>query len=322
MWWVGHLAVPCCGVAPEFEPRARTASDGTLRCPSCGHSYEVEGGIVHFAEASGYAESFGLQWDRFAATQVDHLNGTTISADRLREICGGDLAGFAGGVTYDAGCGAGRYTAVVAAQGARVIAADLGLAAVRACRRNTGGIADVICVHADTRRQPVAAGGVDSALSVGVYQHTPRPRDYLLGVASSVRPGGRLVLWGYERRPRTLLHPHRLLRPLTKRLPPERLLEAVERSAPTLLRVSDLLRSLPGGGVLARAVPVANYRGVLPLTEEQIREWAVLDTFDWLSPTYDRPMTWRAVAATLADQGFAVTRTLEDSVGLVATRAR
>lgn len=322
MWWVRHLAVPCCGVAPEFDADSDDPPAGTLRCPGCGRTYPVEDGVVRFATESGYAESFGLQWDRFAATQVDHLNGTHISEDRLRSICGGSLELFEDAVVYDAGCGAGRYTAVAGRSGARVIAADLGLAAVRACRRNTGEIENVICIHADARRAPVTPRGVDMALSIGVYQHTPSPPDYLTEVASTVREGGRLILWGYERRLKTLAHPHRVLRPLTRRMPPERLLPLVERAAPALLRASDRLRSLPGGSVLARAVPVANYRGSLPLDDEQLLEWAVLDTFDWLSPAYDRPMSWSAVARVLADQGFAVTRTLEDSVSLVATRER
>jgi hypothetical protein len=46
---------------------------------------------------------------------------------------------------------------------------------------------------------------------------------------------------------------------------------------------------------LSRLVPVANYRGILPLNDTQLSEWALLDTFDWFAPRYDRPQT----AATL-----------------------
>ena len=30
---------------------------------------------------------------------------------------------------------------------------------------------------------------------------------------------------------------------------------------------------------------------MLPLTEQQHEEWALLDTFDWLSPQHDNPQT-------------------------------
>ena len=31
---------------------------------------------------------------------------------------------------------------------------------------------------------------------------------------------------------------------------------------------------------------IADYRGILDLSEEQLKEWAILDTFDVLSPMY------------------------------------
>lgn len=36
-------------------------------------------------------------------------------------------------------------------------------------------------------------------------------------------------------------------------------------------------------------IPVANYVGTLPLSEQQQFEWSLLDTFDWLSPEFDNP---------------------------------
>jgi hypothetical protein len=38
-------------------------------------------------------------------------------------------------------------------------------------------------------------------------------------------------------------------------------------------------------------VPVADYTGIFPLSEQQLKEWALLDTFDMLSPTYDNPQS-------------------------------
>lgn len=65
---------------------------------------------------------------------------------------------------------------------------------------------------------------------------------------------------------------------------------------PILLPVSRALGRIPSvGKLLKRTIPVANYDGMLPLNETQLREWALLDTFDWLSPAYDNPQTnWSA----------------------------
>ncbi len=58
------------------------------------------------------------------------------------------------------------------------------------------------------------------------------------------------------------------------------------------------------GKLIKRAIPVANYDGILPLTENQLREWALLDTFDWLSPAYDNPQTAATVRRWFEDAGL------------------
>jgi hypothetical protein len=49
---------------------------------------------------------------------------------------------------------------------------------------------------------------------------------------------------------------------------------------------------------------VANYEGIYPLNERQLHEWAVLDTFDMLSPTYDRRRTARTLRSWFQRAGF------------------
>jgi len=315
-WWLRYLSVPCCGSIPILKDEPET-----LACEACDVTYPIEDGVIRFGRSSDYASSFGVEWSQFSETQIDHRNGTTISTDRLREIAGGSLQLFRGVVAYDSGCGSGRFSAVAVQHGARVIAADLSLAAVRACRRNTRDLEDVVCIHAAAERLPVQERSIDVVLSIGVYQHTPDPIVHVRHVASVVRPGGRFVFWGYERRLKSLAHPKYALRPFTRRLDPAKLLGLVRRTSPALLRLSDMARKLPGGLYLSRLVPVANYAGLLPLDEQQRLEWAVLDTFDWLSPRYDRPATYAQVSGELERGGFRVKRTLDDSIGLVGAFA-
>jgi SAM-dependent methyltransferase len=319
LWWLPYVSLPCCGDGDVGREQPDGPED-TLTCATCGRSYQMADGVLRLQQTSDYAESFAYQWSRFSHLQIDHLNGTTISADRLRVVSGGSLEFLEGAVVYDAGCGAGRYTAVAAAHGARVVAADLGLQAVQACRENTVDVGQIAWIHADSRRPPVRDFSVDVAFSIGVYQHTPDPLEYLRQVLRTVKPGGRVVVWGYERSARSLLHPRYVLRQLTTRVSRERLLRAVEYSAPGLLRVSNAVRRLPGGRALSRAVPIANYQGQLPLAEDQLMEWAVLDTFDWLSPRYDHPIAAAAVEALLVESGFEPVQVEVDGLGFVAVR--
>jgi hypothetical protein len=58
------------------------------------------------------------------------------------------------------------------------------------------------------------------------------------------------------------------------------------------------------GRKLKYLLPVANYDGVYGLSEAQLREWAVLDTFDMLSPEHDHPKSAGTVARWLEEAGL------------------
>jgi hypothetical protein len=107
-----------------------------------------------------------------------------------------------------------------------------------------------------------------------------------------VESGGRLCVDYYEKSLKSALLPRQWLRPVTTRMPRDRLFAALETLVPLMLPVSRALGRLPvAGSLLKRLVPVANYEGILQLNETQLREWALLDTFDWLAPEYDQPQT-------------------------------
>src|SRR5213078_2024511 len=91
----------------------------------------------------------------------------------------------------------------------------------------------------------------------------------------------------------------------TTRMRKERLFWALSRLVPLLLPISRAAAAVPGiGRHLKRAVPVANYAGELPLDARQLGEWALLDTFDWLSPAYDQPQTASTLSAWFGRAGF------------------
>jgi hypothetical protein len=85
----------------------------------------------------------------------------------------------------------------------------------------------------------------------------------------------------------------------------EQLLLLLEKYSDTLLRISGFLKNIPIiGKYLARLVPIADYSGILPLSQAQMREWAILDTFDWLTPAYDNPQTRKTINKWLLEFGF------------------
>ena len=72
-----------------------------------------------------------------------------------------------------------------------------------------------------------------------------------------------------------------------------------------MLRMSIFLSKIPLVGViLKRLLPVANYNKIYELSEQQLQEWALLDTFDMLSPKYDNPQTKKKMLKYMKESGI------------------
>jgi hypothetical protein len=90
---------------------------------------------------------------------------------------------------------------------------------------------------------------------------------------------------------------------------------------PFLFAVTEILFRIPVAHKLLRfAIPVANYVGVLPLDMRQRYRWALLDTFDMLSPAYDQPMTEPQLRAALPPSIGDLRRRETQGLNMVGTR--
>jgi SAM-dependent methyltransferase len=269
---------------------------GTLACGRCARRYAIADFVPRFAPGENYAEGFGLQWNRFRTTQLDSRTGRPISRDRFFRQTGWRPEDLAGRRVLDVGCGAGRFAEVALAAGAEVVAVDYS-AAVDACRANLGPHPRLDVVQADVYRLPFRPGVFDVVYCFGVLQHTPDARRAFLALPPLLMPAGRLAVDVYPRRPLNLLWPKYWLRPITKGLPPARLFGLVEAMVRVLWPVSLALGRVPCvGRKLRHALPIANYEGIHPLSPAQLREWALLDTFDMLAPAHDHPQSEATVA--------------------------
>src|SRR4030088_2241779 len=80
------LACPEC--RGSFAVDATTESgesieSGTLHCTSCRRTFPIVRHIPRFVPADTYASSFGFQWNKFRATQLDSRTGLPISRERF-----------------------------------------------------------------------------------------------------------------------------------------------------------------------------------------------------------------------------------------------
>ena len=154
-----------------------------------------------------------------------------------------------------------------------------------------------------------------------MLQHTPDVHRAFAALVEQIAPGGRIAVDLYPRLAANVLWPKDRLRPLTRRLPAERLFSLVSRMVNGLWPVSLALGPRAGRGrKLRHALPIANYEGLLPLDSRQLKEWAVLDTFDMLAPAHDHPQTVKTVTRWFEEARLADAEVFRD--GLVVGRGR
>jgi SAM-dependent methyltransferase len=271
---------------------------GELISESSDSVYPIVNFIPRFVSDDSYTASFGEQWNRYRRTQLDRFNGTTLSRDRLFEGTGWSPAELRGQRVLEAGCGAGRFTEVLLDAGANLCTLDYS-SAVDACWSNNGPHERLTLVQADIYRIPFAQDSFDKVFCYGVLQHTPDVKRAFMSLIPFLKSGGKLAVDLYRKSQWITRWTSKYwYRPITKRMSRDLLRRMVEWYIPRWIPIDNALQRVR---VLRYAVPAIvpcwNYTGMLPLTSEQIKSWAILDTFDALSPAYDSPQTAETLAA-------------------------
>jgi ubiquinone/menaquinone biosynthesis C-methylase UbiE/uncharacterized protein YbaR (Trm112 family) len=242
---------------------------GRLTCPH-GHSFDIVRGIPRFTASDGYAANFGFEWNLHNKTQLD----TAIkheSEDTFTQKTGFTREELRGKVVLDVGCGMGRFSEVASRWGATVVGIDL-TSAVDAAHANIGSRHNVNLAQADIFNLPFADNTFDYIFSIGVLHHTPDTKAAFDKLPRLVKPGGKVAVWVYSTSMRSWCWTSDIYRHLTTRLPKRALYALCHIAIPWYH-----LRKVPVVGRYARLLPVSTHPS---------REWRVLDTFDWYSPTY------------------------------------
>lgn len=292
---------------------AADGADGYLLSDDGGNRYFISAGVARFVDDDNYANNFGTQWNHFSKTQLDSYSRHPISADRFWSATNWVPKDLKGKWVLDAGCGAGRFAEIALDAGANVVAIDYS-SAVDACWSNLSHYPNLHVLQADIYALPFKDAVFDYVYSLGVLQHTPNVEQAFKALPRVLKPGGKITVDYYWKRFRTMCHAKYAFRPITTRMSQQRLFELLQRYTPAMLRTSQNLGKLPVvGRVLQRIVPVADYTGRFPLSDVQLTEWALLDTFDMLAPTYDNPQTQSTIAAWMTESGIDDVEVLHES---------
>ncbi len=254
--------------------------------------FPVINGIPRFVEEDNYADSFGFQWNLFDETQIDRNSKTTISADRFYKNTTWTNEVLKGKKFLEAGSGAGRFTEVILKTDADLYSIDYSNA-VEANWKNNGCKKDFFLSQANIYALPFKKEFFDYILCFGVIQHTPDVKASFFALIKFLKPGGEIAVDVYSKNWKTIFYTKYWIRPFTKRMNKNKLLSIINWYVPKWFPISSILLKIPfAGKFLAQVIPIANYTKQFPfLNKKQRVEWAMLDTFDMLSPTHDNPQS-------------------------------
>jgi hypothetical protein len=143
-----------------------------------------------------------------------------------------------------------------------------------------------------------------------VLQHTPDFKKSIKAMVDKLKPGGELVVDFYPINGWwTKIHSKYILRPYTKKMSHQKLLNLIERTASRLISLSSFFDRIGMGRFVNRFLPVCDIKGTMPrgLGKEELREWVILDTFDMFSPEHDHPQKISTVKKWFEEFGMDVT---------------
>jgi SAM-dependent methyltransferase len=247
------------------------------------------------ADQSRTKTAYGLQWDRFRILRPDEDRAT------FRNRTGLMASDLAGKAVLDGGCGMGRYLRIADELGPElVVGLDLS-AAVLAARELTADLPHVAIVRGDLLRLPLAPASFDHVYSIGVVDHTPDPRRAFLGLASLLKPGGRIAIWIYRRERPIVEWIMNVQRAISTRLPLALLMGLSRMTAP----VGGLKRRMMSSPWrLVERAGVALHLFTIGVSLHPDPEVRVCDTLDWYAPRYLSRHDKEEVADWFAEAGL------------------
>ncbi len=272
----------------DEQLKNRDVVTGALTCTECQSIFPITNGVARFVEAEDdYCDNFGFQWLKWKDIQIDRLAGHSLSETRFLNDSGWSPEWLENKLILDGGCGAGRFTDVVAGHGARVIACDLS-GAIDACRETTQYHDNrVDCIQASLFELPFKEGTFDGVFCMGVVQHTPDPAKVIRSLPKFLKSGGLLAYNFYEKSIYSRIQFIKYgLRLITRYLSVKSTLRLSHFLVKIFFPITYFLAPIRKIRIINFFIPICASHAP-ELNKEQQYTWTLLDTFDWYGPRYE-----------------------------------
>lgn len=146
---------------------------------------------------------FGAEWQRFDQSGVAGAEMARMFGEYFAVFPWGELRLGAEG--FDAGCGSGRWAALVAPRVGRLHCIDASAAALAVARARLAHLPNCVFHEAALAAIPMADGSQDFGYALGVLHHLPDPAAGLAACVKKLKRGAPMLIYVYyafDNRPR------------------------------------------------------------------------------------------------------------------------
>jgi ubiquinone/menaquinone biosynthesis C-methylase UbiE len=140
-------------------------------------------------------DHFGREWRRFDQRGVSSAELRRIFAEYFALFPWDSLPRNA--VGFDAGCGSGRWAALVAARVGWLYCIDASADALAVAQKSLAGLGNVSFHAAPLEAMPLADNSMDFGYSLGVLHHLPDPSAGLAACVRKLKRGAPMLLYIY-----------------------------------------------------------------------------------------------------------------------------
>jgi len=262
-------------------------------------SIPIRNGIPQFVSDNNYSfNNFSKLRDNHSRLQLDSNNGTNHREKTILERTNWQKEYFKDKLILECGCGAGADTEILLKFGAQVIAVDLAGGFV--AKENLITSEKLQIVQADIANLPLKENYFDIVFCHRVIQHTPDPADTLEHILKYVKTGGGVFVHSYAKSFWQLCRWKYPLRLITTKTNPETLYGLIRNLSRPLYKLSSFLYKFGKIGYYVNwfFIPFLNYSNEQIFNDQNddfFLEYGIHDTFDALSPKYDKPLSIRTI---------------------------